>query len=77
MGGHVTALCILSALVGASLAFLIMHLRIERLKESFRRTALTLVAEPPKAKRSRRSPFIQTISTQERTAQLRADLMKH
>ncbi len=77
MGAVSLGACAVSLLVGASLTFLLMHLHIERLKESFRRTAISLVAEPLKPKRPRRSPFIQTISIQERTEQLRDYLTKH
>lgn len=74
MNGPVIALCVLSALVGAGLTFLIMKARILRMQQKFRASSL-LLAEPPKnVKRPRKSPLKPTMTIEERTAQLRAQM---
>jgi hypothetical protein len=74
MNGPVIALCALSALAGAGLTFLIMKARILRMQQKFRASSMLLVADPSKAKRPRKSPTIQTMTIEERTNQLRAQL---
>lgn len=74
MNGTVIVLCVLSGLLGAGLAYLIMTVRISRMQHRFRDAALLIVRATEPRSRKPRKVFKQQMTIEQRTEQLRAQL---